>query len=213
MYGGSQAYHLNCLYESVVYYLQNNGWLDTVLNSDWEVDAFQFYAGDLFDLINNLSRNFSARAILDGTCQAQKDNLKFSPAREFDSNVFALVTTYKCSLKGTDLSGSTAQVMKFTIHTRVYISVEALVKSLDFKIIESTVDDISFEPVGNFYVTNFQLAQYRAEKVLSKVVGTKTFGSGFPTIAREFPKTRVNTNWVFYFDNSHIGTIPDIVTS
>lgn len=144
LYGGSQTFHLNCLYETVVYYLQSNGWLNTVLNSDWEVDAFQFYAGDLFDVINNLSKNFSARAILDGSCEAQKENLRLYPAREFDSNVFALLTTYKCSLKGTDLTGSTTQVMKFTLRSRLYIEVQALTRTLDFKVKEVTIDDISF---------------------------------------------------------------------
>lgn len=120
-YGGSQAFHLNCFYEQVVYYLQSNGWLDTALNSDWEVDAFQFYAGDLFDVLSTIEFNFSARAILDGSCQAQKENLKFYSAREFDSNTYALLTTYKCSLKGTNQAGTTVQVMKFTAKTRLLI--------------------------------------------------------------------------------------------
>ena len=55
--------------------MQSNGWLDTVLNYDWEVSAFQFYAGDIFDFINNLYLDFSPRTILDGSCQAQKDDL------------------------------------------------------------------------------------------------------------------------------------------
>lgn len=213
MYGGSQAFHLNCLYESVVYYLQNNGWLNTVLNSDWEVDAFQFYARDLFGLVSNLNKDFSPRAILDGACEAQKDNLKFYSAREFDANNFALLTTYKCSLKGTNLAGSPAQVMKFTLKSRVYVTAEASTKTLDFKISSSIIDDISFEPVGNYFVNNFELAKYRAGKVLSKIVGTQTFGTGFPTVARELPKTRVDPNWVFYYDSSHIGVVPDIDTA
>jgi hypothetical protein len=72
IYGGTQSYHLTCLYESVVKYMQSNGWLDTTLNSQWEVSAFQFYAGNLFDLINNLYQDFSPRAILEGSCKAQK---------------------------------------------------------------------------------------------------------------------------------------------
>ena len=32
--------------------MQSNGWLNTVLNYDREVSAFQFYAGDIFDFIN-----------------------------------------------------------------------------------------------------------------------------------------------------------------
>lgn len=81
LYGGTQTYQLNCFYENVIYYLQSNGWLDTTLNSDWEVSPFQFYAGDLFDLINNLYIDFSPRALLDGSCKAQKENLEFIASR------------------------------------------------------------------------------------------------------------------------------------
>lgn len=71
------------------------------------MSSFQFYAGDLFDLINNLYIDFSPRSVLDGTCAAQKEGLEFISAREFDSNAYALKTTYKCSLKGVNLEGST----------------------------------------------------------------------------------------------------------
>jgi hypothetical protein len=65
----------------VVKYLQSNGWLDTALNKEWDVDAFQFYAGDLFDIINNLYQTFNPKEILDGTCVAQKDGISFVSAR------------------------------------------------------------------------------------------------------------------------------------
>lgn len=33
--------------------MQKKGWLDTKLDTSWDTNAFQFYAGDLYDLINN----------------------------------------------------------------------------------------------------------------------------------------------------------------
>ena len=57
--------------------MHSNQWLDTVLNYKWECDVFQFYAGDLFDMINNLYLTFSPRAILDGECKADKNGMKF----------------------------------------------------------------------------------------------------------------------------------------
>jgi hypothetical protein len=64
IYGGIQNIHLNCLYQDVVNYIQKQGWLDTTVGSEWEVNAFQFYAGDLFDIISNLNLQVSPRAIL-----------------------------------------------------------------------------------------------------------------------------------------------------
>lgn len=48
MYGGTQNIQLNCLYQEVVEYMQKKGWLDTKLDTTWDSNAFQFYAGDLF---------------------------------------------------------------------------------------------------------------------------------------------------------------------
>lgn len=44
--------------------MQTQGWLDVHLNSDWEVNAFQFYAGDLYDAMNSLYTKVNPRAIL-----------------------------------------------------------------------------------------------------------------------------------------------------
>ena len=53
-YGGHQTIYSNCFYNSVLQYLQKKGWLDVQLNNAWDCNAFQFYAGDLYELINNL---------------------------------------------------------------------------------------------------------------------------------------------------------------
>jgi hypothetical protein len=66
VYGGIQNIHLNCLYQDVVNFMQAQGWLNTKLNADWEVNAFQFYAGDLYDMMNSLYKKVNPRAILEG---------------------------------------------------------------------------------------------------------------------------------------------------
>lgn len=144
LYGGSQTYHLICMYEDVVFYMQENGWLDTTLNYNWETDAFQFYAGDLFDLINNLHLTFHPIAILDGECIAQKDSISLKSKREFDTNALGLTVNYKCSLKGTNKEGTTVPVMKFTAKTNIYIVPSAGLNSLSFKVVAVDIMDLSF---------------------------------------------------------------------
>jgi hypothetical protein len=195
---------LNCVYESVIKYLLANGWLDTSLNEQWESDAFQFYAGDLFDLINNLHLTFSPRAILDGGCTAQKDGLNLMASREFDANAYNLGIKYSCSLKGTNKEGSTALILKFKAATKLYIKAEATTHTLTFKIIEAEVENMSFEPVGSYFVSNIDLAMYKAKSAIRQIINTFTFGTGFPTIPREYPKTRVDTNHVLYYDVSQL---------
>lgn len=50
-----------------------------------------------------------------------------------------------------------------------------------------------------------ELAKFKVTSVLKRVEGTNTFGTGFPAPTRENPKTRVDRDWVFFYDNSHIG--------
>lgn len=184
-------------------YLQANGWLDAVLNDNWESSSFQFYAGDLFDLISNLYLSFSPRAMLDGTCAAQKTGLRFFASREFEANSFTLDVTYNCSLKGTNKDGVVAPVLKFRSANKVYIKAEATTRTLSFKIFFAEILNMSFEPVGSYFVSNINLAMFKANSVLKSLFNTYTFGTGFPTIPRENPKVRVDANETLYYDSSH----------
>ena len=74
--------------------------------------------------------------------------------------------------------------MKFTAKTRFYIVAAATAKTLTFKIRAVDIDDLSFQPVGNFYVGNIDLAMWKANRILQKIANTYTFGTDFPTIAR-----------------------------
>lgn len=86
-YGGSQNIHLTCLYQEVVEFMQKKGWLDTKLDTTWDCNAFQFYAGDLYDLINNLYTDVGPRELLDGECKASPDKLKIKHGRDSHNNV------------------------------------------------------------------------------------------------------------------------------
>lgn len=193
----------------MVKYLHSNGWLDATLNDNWESSSFQFYAGDLFDLINNLHLSFSPRAMLDGTCAAQKTGLRFFSSREFEDNSFTLDVTYNCSLKATNKEGASAAVLKFRSVNKIYIKAEVTTKTLAFKIFFAEILNMSFEPVGSFFVSNINLAMFKANSVLKSLFNTYTFGTGFPTITRETPKVRVDANETLYYDPSHLAAFLD----
>jgi hypothetical protein len=183
--------------------VHSNGWLDVVLDDSWETDNFQFYAGDLFDLIGNLNNNFSPRALLDGKCTAQKEGLNFKSAREFSENSYMLEVAYNCSVKGTNKDATTAEVMRFKASTRIYIKVEVTTRTLNFRILYADILNLSFQPVGAYVVNNMNLAMFKANSVIKKVSNTYTFGSGFPTIVRELPKAKVEKDSVLYYDSGH----------
>lgn len=87
---------------------------------------------------------------------------------------------------------------------KIYIVAEATTKTLTFKIIEADMMNLSFQPVGNYFVNNLNLAMFKANSVLRRLANTYTFGTGFPTIPRELPRTKVSRDYVIYFDSSHM---------
>lgn len=50
---------------------------------------------------------------------------------------------------------------------------------------------MEFRPVGSYFVTNINLALFKAHEVMKKMVGSKVFGTGFPSLAKEHPSTEV----------------------
>ena len=73
--------------------------------------------------------------------------------------------------------------MKFESETVYYILVEAGKTKINFSILEADVVNISFKPVGDFYVGNYNLALWKATEVIKKMHNTKVFGDGYPNIA------------------------------
>jgi hypothetical protein len=67
--------------------MQKKGWLDARLDSNWDCNAFQFYAGDLYEMINNLYINVFPREALTGDCVASPNNLVIKHGRETARNV------------------------------------------------------------------------------------------------------------------------------
>lgn len=73
---------------------------------------------------------------------------------------------------------------------------------MGFKIMFGDILNLSFEPVGQYYVNNIKLAMFKAVSVLNNIKNTYTFGTGFPSLPRALPKAQVEENLVLYYDSS-----------
>ena len=202
-YGGSQNIHLICLYQEVVEYMQKKGWLDTKLGVDWDCNAFQFYAGDLYDLISNLYLAVSPRELLEGECKASADRLLIRHGRDTRSNILTLDVSYTCTAKTRNKTASSVDVLNFAADVKFFIEPKADKIALDFSIQDAEVLNLTFKPVGQYYVGNINLALFKVNEILKKLRGTKVFGTGFPTLARELPFSEVTETYVIYSDRSH----------
>jgi hypothetical protein len=58
--------------------------------------------------------------------------------------------------------------------------------------------------VGSYFVSNINLAMYKVNAAMKSLINMFTFGTGFPTMPREFPKTRVEEKQVLYSDVSQL---------
>ena len=62
--------------------------------------------------------------------------------------------------------------------------------------------------MNGFIVTNMNLALFKASQVLQKNLNWRVFGSGYPSLPRQSPITRVDADTVIYYDASAIAMNP-----
>ena len=73
---------------------------------------------------------------------------------------------------------------------------------MNFEIVEADVTSLTFTPVNNYIVSNMNLALFKATQVIKKNLNWKVFGSGYSTLPRQSPRTRVDKDQVIYWDAS-----------
>ena len=107
---------------------------------------------------------------------------------------------YNCTVRTIDKSGETLDILQFVAITRSFIKASADKLALNFQIVDADVLALSFTPVNNFVVTNMMLALFKATKVLKKNLNWKVFGTGFPSLPRKNPMTKVDKDSVIYYE-------------
>jgi len=154
--------------------------------------------------MNSLYTKVSPRSLLEGFCKASKNNLVLKSSRDYNSNTFSLKIDYNCSVKTTTKTAETLDILQFVAETRFYIEASSDKLALNFKIVEAEVLSLAFTPVNYFIVTNMNLALFKATEVIKKNLNWRVFGSDFPSLPRQSPKTRVDENSTIYWDASAI---------
>jgi len=95
-YGGTQEYISNTFFKSALKYALQGHSLDVTLSQDnWQSRAFQFYVGDLHEVISS-TKNVSSFKELNGRCQAINDKT-FSIEKKTISS-YAVKVNFTCYL-------------------------------------------------------------------------------------------------------------------
>lgn len=119
--------------------MQKKGWLDTKLGIAWDSNAFQFYAGDLYELINNLYLSVSPRELLEGECKASPDKLSIKHGRDTRNNILTLAVSYACTVKSRNKTMSNVDIMNFNADVKFFIEPKAGKIELDFGIQDAEI--------------------------------------------------------------------------
>lgn len=70
-----------------------SGWFNTVLNREWDTDAFQFFVGDLYDIIPE-TRKLVPQTPLIGACNIPEDFPV--DVKRYKDNIFQLNLDFDC---------------------------------------------------------------------------------------------------------------------
>jgi hypothetical protein len=92
-----QQYTSFDFYENMLNYAIRKGHLTFELTRDnWGTDKFQFYAGDLFDIIPRLKERYQASEAVSGQCRP--DTGQSSSVSMFTSSTFRVTIKYQCEI-------------------------------------------------------------------------------------------------------------------
>lgn len=94
VYGGVQEFITFDVYKNTLKYAIDNGQLDSVLDRrGWESRFFQFFAGDLYEVIPKVSLRFLANEPVTGECKTSSRNLEM---KKGGYDYFNVSLVYNC---------------------------------------------------------------------------------------------------------------------
>lgn len=202
MYGGIQSFIGVDFARQLARYSIQKRWLDTLLDGTaWETSAFQFYAGDLYDVIAE-TQKLAPRTKVSGGCNALEDS--FFDLRRYNYESLQLTVNYSCILETSDVGR--IRLAEFHLPVRFELKLTLEYEQLEVVINSALAAGPSFAPVGNYYVTDPNLAVFKINMGLRSLLKYRVFGSGFPTWPRDFPEIEVDTSgaYMFLHDKSQI---------
>jgi hypothetical protein len=194
LFGGIQEYLSLSILENTVRYAAQRGVLNTLLTREsWESRAFQFYAGDLYDVIPQLAKNYYADTAIEGSCNTSTSDVRATIVAE---DTFSIILPYSC-----ELHISSTRISSFEMDLTLQVQVQPQLDHLVFRVVKA--DKMAqFKDVGLFQVHDIELANYMLSRSLERLREGRVFGSGWKIYARDYPKAVLEDGYLFLYDAS-----------
>lgn len=199
VYGGHQSYMNLELIKSTVKYALSKNYFDVVLNQEaWQSRAFQFCAGDLYEVMPSL-KALPADTEVKGKCAALNDE-SFNFTAMANETLFRVDVNFNCNLE----AGNVSSISKFNVVSTTYVRPALLKRSLQFTI-QRVSARANFTEVPGYKIENEPLAKFLVEETVSRAVGATVFGTGYPTSIRLYPNLKIMDKCLFLYDSSARG--------
>jgi len=118
--------------------------LDTDLTKEnWESRMFQFYAGDLYEVIEKVQDRYFADEAVNGNCKATIDSLKVAKRA---SNTFNVSLDFGC-----EINIKRNKIVDFSVSLELKVEGLPLATSIDFKL-RSHQQEVNFYPYGDYRI-------------------------------------------------------------
>lgn len=175
-----------------------SGWFDTLLTREWETNAFQFFMGDLYDIIPE-TQKLAPRTSLTGACNATEDSLFY--VKRYKDDIFQLNLDFNCYIQTNDTAKT--RLAEFGVATNFRVKIIPEYETLEL-VIDEVIGLPTFKPVGSYVITDLKLAEFKLNMALRSLVGYRVFGSGYPVWPRDLPSIWIKDDYILLYDSSHI---------
>lgn len=174
-----------------------NNYLDSPLDREnWESSMFQFFAGDLYEILPLLQNKYYADKPVVGNCKATYSGLKVIK-NGFDT--FNVSLHYDC-----ELNVDRDKILDLAIGLVLSIEVAPTQNQLNFKL-RSHDQFPTFYPYGEYKIQNNVLAELMVKHSLNRLYEKRLFGSGWPfSPPMDYPHVMLEDNFTHLYDSTHV---------
>jgi hypothetical protein len=157
---------------------------------------FQFYAGDLYEVLGKVQERYFAETPVTGICRATFTGLKVYKSG-FDT--FNVSIHFDC-----ELNIQRTKILDFGVGLEGEVEVLPTESTLDFAFRRHT-EFTTFYPYADYKLLNEELGRAMVRHSLNRLAEARLFGSGWPqSPPRDYPHMMAEDNYTIVYDSTHV---------
>jgi hypothetical protein len=157
---------------------------------------FQFFAGDLYEVLDKVQDRYFASEPVTGNCKATYTGLKLWKSG-FDT--FNVSIHFDC-----ELNIKRNKILDFGVGLDAEIEVVPKETTMDFKFRRHT-EFVSFYPYADYRLLQEDLGRAMIRHSLNRLYDSNIFGSGWPlSPPRDYPHMMAEDNYTIVYDSTHV---------